>query len=232
MRSVSRFEANLLRLLGYFLHREPPERAVTLLENRCSAPPCLHRDAIELVKDALAKGCVVLLARRGGWRRKRFLRGDRMVEGRLWERTPPAELGLPFSTHTLEFLIWITANRPGDKDSSWHPREEDLTLGDRLLLYFAHEGLRNVAEGSGARRYGRDSLLSNMVYAGWPFPKTTRRPQLALGLISPGQMASARPCWKLCKRSWPADGSRSRAARNASSNRKPCVSSVWRKSAS
>ena len=59
------------------------------------------------------------------------------------------QLEVPFSTHTLEFLIWITANRPGDKDSTWHPREEDLTLGDRLLLYFAHEGLRNVAEGLG-----------------------------------------------------------------------------------
>ncbi|HWG45011.1 MAG TPA: hypothetical protein VN688_19735 [Gemmataceae bacterium] len=151
MQSVSRFEANLLRLLGYFLHHEPPERALPLLENRCAAPTCLHRNAVHLVKDALAKGCVVLLARRGGWRRERFLRGDRAVEGRLWERTPPTELGLTFSTHTLEFLIWITANRPSDKDTPWRPREEDLTLGDRLLLYFAHEGLRSLADGLGAR---------------------------------------------------------------------------------
>jgi hypothetical protein len=151
MRSVSRFEANLLRLLGYFLHREPPERALPLLETRCVAPPCLNRNAIHLIEDALAKGCVVLLARGGGWRRERFLRGERAVEGRLWERTPPAELGLKFSAHTLEFLIWITANRPGDKDKPWQPREEELTLGDRILLYFAHEGLRSLAEGLGAR---------------------------------------------------------------------------------
>lgn len=150
MRSVSRFEANLLRLLGFFLHREPPERALPLLENRCPAPPCLHRDAVHLIQDALSKGCVYLLARRGGWRRERFLRGDRVVEGRLWERTPPADLGLTFSAHTLRFLIWITANRPGDSERGWRVSEEELTLGDRVLLYFAHEGLRNIAEALGA----------------------------------------------------------------------------------
>ncbi|HTU89581.1 MAG TPA: hypothetical protein VMF69_05735 [Gemmataceae bacterium] len=146
MHSVSRFEANLLRLLWYFLHRELPERALPLLENRCAAPPCLHRNAVHLIQDALSKGCVSLLARRGGWRRERFLRGERVVEGRLWERTPPAELGLTFSAHTLRFLIWITANRPGDTERGWLVPEEELTLGDRLLLYFAHEGLRKAAE--------------------------------------------------------------------------------------
>jgi hypothetical protein len=150
MQSVSRFEANLLRLLWYFLLREPPERALPLLESRCAVPPCLHRNAILLIQDALAKGCVLLLARRGGWRRERFLRGDRAVDGRLWERTPPADLGLSFSAHTLGFLIWITANRPGDTERAWCVPEDELTLGDRLLLYFAHEGLRNVAEGLGA----------------------------------------------------------------------------------
>ncbi len=150
MHSVSRFEANLLRLLGYFLHREPPERALPLLENRCVIPACLHRNAIHLIQDALAKGCVFLLARRGGWRRERFLRGEKIVEGRLWERTQPAELSLTFSAHTLRFLMWITANRPGDTERGWRVAEEELTLGDRLLLYFAHEGLRNVAEGLGA----------------------------------------------------------------------------------
>jgi hypothetical protein len=149
MQSVTRFEANLLRLLYYFLRREPAERALPLLENRCAAPPCLDRGAVRLVKDALAKGCVFLLAERGGWRRERFLRGERAVEGRLWERTSPAELGLKFSAHTLEFLIWITANRPGDKDPAWRPAEAELSLGDRILLYFAHEGLRHVAEGLG-----------------------------------------------------------------------------------
>jgi hypothetical protein len=150
MQSVSRFEANLLRLLYYFLGREPAERALPLVENRLPPPPCLSRVAVRLVQDTLAKGCTFLLAHRGGWRRERHLRGDKVVEGRLWERTPPADLGLSFSRHTLEFLMWITAARPGDREPPWHPEEEALTDGDRLLLYFAHEGLRAGAESLGA----------------------------------------------------------------------------------
>ena len=45
MQTVSRFEANLLRLLHYFLRREPPERALPLVEERRQPPPCLSRPA-------------------------------------------------------------------------------------------------------------------------------------------------------------------------------------------
>src|SRR5271165_6046190 len=66
MQTVSRFEANLLRLLYYFLRREPIERALPLVENRCLAPACLSKTTVRLVQDALAKGCTFELARRGG----------------------------------------------------------------------------------------------------------------------------------------------------------------------
>src|SRR4051812_20827770 len=121
MQSVSRFEANLLRLLYYFLRREPAERALPLVEQRLEAPSCLSRPAVRLVQDALAKGCTFLLAQRGGWRDERHLRGERIVGGRLWQRTSPAELGLSFSRQTLTFLMWITSARPGDKDPAWQP---------------------------------------------------------------------------------------------------------------
>jgi hypothetical protein len=170
MQSVTRFEANLLRLLWYFLRREPLELAAPLIETRCPAPPCLNRPAVNLVQGALAKGCVFLLAQRGGWRRERCLRGGRVVEGRLWERTPPAELGLKFSAHTLSFLIWITAQRPGDKDPTWRPREEELTPGDRILLYFALEGLRQIADGRGvsALRQEQPFLEHGLCWLGYP----------------------------------------------------------------
>src|SRR5688500_16050197 len=115
MLNVSRFEASLLRLLYYFLRREPIERALPLVEARCEPPACLSRGAVRLIQDALAKGCTFLLAQRGGWRDERHLRGERIASGRLWQRTPPADLGLTFSRRSLEFLIWITAARPGDK---------------------------------------------------------------------------------------------------------------------
>jgi hypothetical protein len=150
MQTVTRFEANLLRLLYYFLGREPAESALDVLAERSTPPVCLSRPAVRLVQDALAKGCTFLLARRGGWRVESHLRGDRVVEGRLWQRTPPADLGLTFSRHALEFLIWITSARPGDKEPHWRPAEEELTPGDLLLLYFAHQGLRTSAASLGA----------------------------------------------------------------------------------
>jgi hypothetical protein len=150
MQTVTRFEANLLRLLYYFLEREPAESALAVLAERSTPPVCLSRPAVRLVQDALAKGCTHLLAQRGGWRVESHLRGERIVEGRLWQRTPPADLGLTFSPHTLEFLIWITSARPGDKEPHWRPAENELTPGDLLLLYFAHQGLRTSAASLGA----------------------------------------------------------------------------------
>lgn len=150
MQNVTRFEASLLRLLYYFLRREPIERALPLIEARSEPPPCLGKGALRLVQDALAKGCTFLLAQRGGWRDEPFLRQMKQRSGRLWERTEPTQLGLSFSPHALRFLIWITAARPGDKQPHWQPDHEQLTTGDLVLLFFAHEGLRDTVEGLGA----------------------------------------------------------------------------------
>jgi hypothetical protein len=141
MQIVTRFEANLLRLLYFFLRQEPPERALPLVETQCQPPPCLSKAAVRLVEDALAKGCTHLLALRGGWRKESHLRGGQAKTGRLWERTPPAELGLRFSRHSLEFLVWITSSHPG-KRADWTPPHQDLASGDLLLLFFAYESLR------------------------------------------------------------------------------------------
>jgi FtsH ternary system domain X6 len=145
MQNVSRFEASLLRLLYYFLQREPQERALSLIAGRLQPPPCLSRPAVRIAQDAIAKGCVALLAARGGWRDERHLRGDQSVGGRLWQRTPPDQLALHFSQETMRFLIWITANRPDDKEPLWQPDFDVLTMGDLVLLFFAHEGLRRAS---------------------------------------------------------------------------------------
>jgi hypothetical protein len=150
MQNVSRFEASLLRLLYYFLQREPVERALPLVEQRCQQPRCLGAPTIKLVQDALAKGCVYLLAQRGGWRDERFLRNEQPCSGRLWERTPPEDLGLAFSRESMRFLVWITCARPGDKEPAWQPNHDALTYGDLVLLFFAHEGLRRAVETLGA----------------------------------------------------------------------------------
>jgi hypothetical protein len=144
MKVVSRFEANLLRILRCFLQRVPLEQALPLIQDRCPQPPCLSRSAVALVQDSLAKGCMLLLARSGGWRRERFLRGDRVSEGRLWERTPPEQLGLVFSGQVLRFLIWITAAKPADHKPRWTVADGELTAADLLLFYRAYSVLRDT----------------------------------------------------------------------------------------
>jgi hypothetical protein len=150
MHNVSRFEASLLRLLYFFLRREPIERALPLIEARVETPSQISPIALQLVRDALAKGCTFLLAQRGGWRDEAFLRNLKKKTGRLWQRTAPENLGLTFSRQTLRFLMWITSARPGDKQPVWHPNHDTLTHGDLVLLFFAHEGLRTTVEGLGA----------------------------------------------------------------------------------
>src|SRR5262249_7851157 len=129
MRVVSRFEARLLRILHALLGRAPLGPVLPLLQANCARPPCLSRAAVALVQDTLAKGCVLRLAQLGAWRRERHLRGEHGVEGRLWERTPLAELALRFSRHALDFLLWLTtANLESPKVPPWQPPEAQLTL--------------------------------------------------------------------------------------------------------
>lgn len=141
MKTVSRFEANLLRLLHGFLQQTPLQQASPLLDADLERPPCLSRDAVALVIDTLGKGTVLLLARRGGWRHERHLRGGQVIEGRLWERTPPTQLGLTFSRNTLDFLMWLTAKKSKNESAKWS-NVTDVTDGDEVFLHLSYEGLR------------------------------------------------------------------------------------------
>jgi hypothetical protein len=176
MQTVSRFEAKLLRLLYFFLRQEPAERALPLLSDKVSQlPPCLSRGAVRLVKEALAKGCVFLLANRGGWRVERHLRDERIVEGRLWQRTPPDRLGLHFSKYSLEFLIWVAAAHLKEKDPAWKPEYSKLSPGDLILLFFAHERLREAAENVGTVEMRRRAPLAQhgLCWLAYPEDYTT-----------------------------------------------------------
>lgn len=149
MNVVSRFEANLLRILHCLLGHAPAAQAVPLLLQRTPAPPCLSATAVGLVEDALAKGCTLLLTREGGWRKVRHVRGETVSDGRLWERTLPADLGLAFSQHTLAFLIWLTAEDPRAQETAWQLPLAELQPGDWLLFFSAHRVLREETELTG-----------------------------------------------------------------------------------
>src|SRR5207237_3570988 len=130
-RVVSAFEGRLLRILHAVLRQAPADQALPLVFDRVPRPATLSRGCVELVADSLAKGCMTFLVRAGGWRRERFLRDGKPRAGRLWERWDPADLGLKFSRHALEFLIWITAHRPGDQKPPLELPAAELTPADR-----------------------------------------------------------------------------------------------------
>jgi hypothetical protein len=160
MKSVWRFEANLLRVLQSFLGRAPSQQAATLVMRQPSAPSCLSRAAIELLQDHLSKGVVRYLAQ-SGWKPERFLRGGRVVAGRLWQRTAPENLGLTFSRQSAEFLLWIMT-AAAKETKSWKPKQEELTVGDRFLFFLAMQCLRGSDPGKVLARqdvFQRDALI-------------------------------------------------------------------------
>jgi hypothetical protein len=139
MTLVSRFEADLLRLLHALLGRAPIEGVVSILDERRDRPTCLGRPALRLIEDTLARGYVVRLARLGGWRTGRFLRDGRPSTGRLWDRTPPESLAPRFTRRTLDLLLSLACDRP---DDSARKTPGEASVADRAFAFFAYEALR------------------------------------------------------------------------------------------
>lgn len=147
MKLVSRFEYNLLKITQYFFGRVPTTYAITLLQKKMDLPNNLSEVATKLVKDHLSKGCVLYLAKSGGWIPDTYLRKTKMSEGRLWSRTEAKNLSISFSEHSLRFLMWITAFNPADTKSHWVVSSDDLTVGDWLLFFLVYKSIRTTELG-------------------------------------------------------------------------------------
>ena len=191
-KSVCRFEANLLRILRFFLKQVPAEQALRHVHDRLERPKCLSAAAVDLVQDSLAKGCVLYLVRAGAWKRDRFLRDGEPKFGRLWERSPVEELTLTFSKHALDFLIWVTAPEPKEERPVWRAKDENLTVGDRLLFFLAYEAMRVDAEVAAALRqspvFGENALVWLAHPNDFAGDKTQPLPTFDLWLTEPGQL--------------------------------------------
>ncbi|HEX3152074.1 MAG TPA: hypothetical protein VHR66_28630 [Gemmataceae bacterium] len=162
-KSVSRFEANLLRILRFFLKPGPADQGLRHIHERLERPKCLSATAVELIRDSLAKGCVLYLARVGGWKRDRFLRDGKPNFGRLWERSPVEKLTLTFSKYAVDFLMWLTAHRPKEDRPTWTADIGELTPADQLLLFLTYDALRSDADLAATLRssspFGDNALL-------------------------------------------------------------------------
>jgi hypothetical protein len=167
-KQVSRFEANLLRILRFFFRQVPGEEAIPLVRAHQSRPNCLSPAAVHLVKDTLSKGCVLYMVRTGGWKKDRFLRNGTPQGGRLWERSAVTELALDFSRHSLAFLIWLTSNKPGESRPMWSAPVAELTIGDNLLLFLAYQSLREEPDIAAALRESASFALHPLCQLFYP----------------------------------------------------------------
>ena len=103
-RTVSRFEANLLTILRFLLGQPGRGDAVRTIGEKWPRPVCLSTNGIHLIKDSLAKGCVLFLVKRGGWRVERILKRGEVANGRVWDRTTLSERMLNFGPEIVEDL--------------------------------------------------------------------------------------------------------------------------------
>jgi hypothetical protein len=165
-RVVSKFEGKLLTIVRAAVRLSPVDAALPALFDRPAPPPGLSTTCLELVCDSLAKGCVLYLARAGGWRRERFLRGGVPVVGRLWDRTPLDERKLVFSENTLDFFRWLTASDP-TQTKPWQPEPSDLTVADQLVIALTYDAFRDSEAGLAWRErpaFARNPLV-RLTYA-------------------------------------------------------------------
>jgi len=140
MKSVSRFDANLLQILQCVFGKAPLGPTLPLVMRGITRPPCLKRETVNLVMDYINKGVVGRLAAEGGWREERFLRNEEIVSGRLWQRDSLETLQLTFSLNSLDFLMTLTSTNLIDHKWNWSPFDDlPFTLGDELLFYYVFE---------------------------------------------------------------------------------------------
>jgi hypothetical protein len=167
MRVVSQFENDLLRILQGVVSRAPIDQFRSQLVRKQLRPKCLGRDAVELIEQSLAAGLVMRMTRSGAWQSDRHLRAGRLVQGNLWQRTPPHELGLSFSAASIDLLVDLTVTQNCDSMPSRVANSNqaaiDCTLGDRVLQYCIAHATAELPLLS--EWYRQEPLISNELIA-------------------------------------------------------------------
>lgn len=154
MRSVSRFESNLLQIVQGVFRPTARRKLLRFIANPSDRPKCLSASAVFLLQDTLAKGSIQRLALQGAWRRDRFLRSGQAKAGRTWDRIPLNQRRLSFSEISIRFLLWLTSTEFSDnrKSRQFHCKEQP-TGGDLLLLYWVYEFVREAPFAAGWRNW-------------------------------------------------------------------------------
>ncbi len=115
-----------------------------------------------ILKRTLALGVTKRLAHMGGWQKQKFKVGDRIVEGRTWERHPNLELR--FSRFTMRLLRWMTAS-PMNNAECPVLKSTPNTIADHLMLYLSVDLLDRLNCGEITRQ--KASRSSPLIWLGF-----------------------------------------------------------------
>jgi hypothetical protein len=102
----------------------------------------LRRTSMRLLKATLARGVVLELARRGGWRARRYLKGGVPVTGRIWEVRDPPELR--FTCVSFEVCRWLASAPLVNSHVRALHVEGSPSLADEVVLYLAADLLERT----------------------------------------------------------------------------------------
>ncbi|GHG72633.1 hypothetical protein [Comamonas sp. JC664] len=162
--------------MGQYASVEDLLRGIHTVPRRFSPP------ALQVLRDTLAKGSVLALARAGGWRRERSLHEGQVRSGRLWERHAPPPLR--FSPLTLHVLRWMLEQPLTKLGVTPLEVEGTPTLADEWLLYLC---CRLVAGTHCARALGVQPVFrrSALCWLGFPEQFGTTRPELDAAAFTP-----------------------------------------------
>jgi hypothetical protein len=152
---VSASEYHLLTIARGVVGQETPDAVEPLLRQKKTIAAKIGPTSMKVLRDTLAKGMTLELARRGGWRRDKRPAGAAISEGRSWERHPKLEL--EFSAASFALLRWLAEQPIGHPDASVLPVEGKITVADEALLYLAADllvssGLGGAVECAAFRR--------------------------------------------------------------------------------
>ncbi|MCG8417406.1 MAG: hypothetical protein MJE77_05615 [Proteobacteria bacterium] len=135
-----------------------------LLRRRRKMPGGVGPTALHLIEQTMARGVILTLVRRGGWRHRDSLSDGQVVSGRLWQRHPPP--AFHFSPFALHLCRWLTSQRlrRGECDPFTH---RPATIADELLLYLAMDltDQAGCADALAEQRAARSSALCWLGFA-------------------------------------------------------------------
>lgn len=175
MTQVSPTEHELLTLARAIMGLGQYTPMEDLLRDRHTVPERLSPGAMHVLRDTLAKGGVLALARCGGWRKQRYLDGGQERSGRLWERHPPPALHFsPLCFHTLRWLLEQPLVKHG---CAALPADKAPTLADELFLYLC---CRLVAGTPCAKAVGLQASFRSSALCWLGFPELLGAPPAKL----------------------------------------------------